>query len=105
MAEPFEYAIKKDVRNNPIIRVVDVEAQRDMWRNVTVGVFVVVAALAPVLAPPVANARNPYIIPQQGFAPDPRAPRPGPVPGSEGSVSASSFRAVMPVRLVGTLIT
>lgn len=45
MNETFEYAIKKDVRNNPIIRVVDVEAQRDMWRNVTVGVFVVVAAL------------------------------------------------------------
>ena len=30
--ESFEYAIKKDVRNNPIIREVDEERQREMWK-------------------------------------------------------------------------
>lgn len=43
--ESFEYAIKKDVRNNPIVREVDQERHREMWRSVTVGIFVVVAAL------------------------------------------------------------
>ena len=31
MAEPFEYAIRKDVRNNPIVREVDQERQRELW--------------------------------------------------------------------------
>ena len=39
--ESFEYAIKKDVRNNPIVREVDRERHREMWRSVTVGVFLV----------------------------------------------------------------
>lgn len=39
--EPFEYAIKKDVRNNPIVREVDAERHREMWRSVTIGVFLV----------------------------------------------------------------
>ena len=41
MAEPFEYAIKKDVRNNPIVREVDRERHREMWRSVGVGIFLV----------------------------------------------------------------
>ena len=39
--ESFEYAIKKDVRNNPIVREVDRERQREMWRSVAVSVFLV----------------------------------------------------------------
>jgi cell division protein FtsL len=41
--EAFEYAIKKDVRNNPIMREVDRERHREMWRSVGVGVFLVAA--------------------------------------------------------------
>lgn len=41
MAETFEYAIKKDVRNNPIVREVDRDRHREMWRSVTLGVFLV----------------------------------------------------------------
>ena len=39
----FEYAIKKDVRNNPIVREVDEERQRQLWKTAAVsGVLVVV---------------------------------------------------------------
>ena len=31
--EPFEYAIKKDVRNNPIVREVDESRQRELWTS------------------------------------------------------------------------
>jgi cell division protein FtsL len=41
--ESFEYAIKKDVRNNPIVREVDEARQRDLWKSVGVaGVLVLV---------------------------------------------------------------
>ena len=40
-AETFEYAIKKDVRNNPIVREVDRERQREMFRSAAIGVFLV----------------------------------------------------------------
>jgi cell division protein FtsL len=41
--ESFEYAVKKDVRNNPIVREVDEARQRDMWKSVGVaGVLVLV---------------------------------------------------------------
>lgn len=41
MAEAFEYAIKKDVRNNPIVREVDQARQRDLRKTVAVaGVLV-----------------------------------------------------------------
>ena len=40
-ADSFEYAIKKDVRNNPIVREVDSERQREMFRSVAIGVFLV----------------------------------------------------------------
>src|SRR4051812_41329964 len=43
--ESFEYAIRKDVRNNPIVREVDVERHREMWRSVAVGAFLVIAFL------------------------------------------------------------
>jgi len=47
--------------------------------------FVSVAALAPVLAPPAPNARDPYLIPHEGFQPDPRPPRPGHPLGTTGN--------------------
>jgi cell division protein FtsL len=41
--ESFEYAVKKDVRNNPIVREVDEERQRDLWKSAGVaGVLVLV---------------------------------------------------------------
>jgi cell division protein FtsL len=39
--EPFEYAIKKDVRNNPIVREVDRVRHRELWSSVAVGVVLV----------------------------------------------------------------
>jgi cell division protein FtsL len=43
MAEAFEYAIKKDVRNNPIVREVDSARHRELWKTVGVaGLFVVI---------------------------------------------------------------
>ena len=43
--ESFEWAIKKDVRNNPIVREVDQERHRDMWRSVGFSVLLVVVLL------------------------------------------------------------
>ena len=43
--ETFEYAIKKDVRNNPIVREVDERRQRELWNSVFVGMFLVLVAL------------------------------------------------------------
>jgi cell division protein FtsL len=43
--ETFEYAIKKDVRNNPIVLEVDRERNREMVRSVGIGVFLVAVAL------------------------------------------------------------
>ena len=43
--DTFEYAIKKDVRNNPIVREVDRERHRDMWRSVALGAFLVLVLL------------------------------------------------------------
>lgn len=39
--EAFEYAIKKDVRNNPIVREVDETRMREMLRSTLIGAFVV----------------------------------------------------------------
>ena len=44
-AETFEYAIKKDVRNNPIVREIDRERNREMVRSVAIGVFIVAVLL------------------------------------------------------------
>ena len=41
----FEYAIKKDVRNNPIVREVDEARQRELWRSLAIGVFLVAVLL------------------------------------------------------------
>jgi cell division protein FtsL len=42
MSESFEYAIRKDVKNNAIIREVDEARQRGLWKSVMVaGVLVV----------------------------------------------------------------
>jgi cell division protein FtsL len=40
-AVDFEYAIKKDIRNNPIVREVDQARQRELWRSLAVGAFLV----------------------------------------------------------------
>ena len=41
--DTFEYAIKKDVRNNPIVREVDDARQRELWKSVGVaGILVLV---------------------------------------------------------------
>ena len=43
----FEYAIKKDVRNNPIVREVDEARQRQLWRTAGIGA-VLVSVVMPV---------------------------------------------------------
>jgi cell division protein FtsL len=45
MPEAFEYAIRKDVRNNPIVREVDETRQRELWISVAIGAILVVALL------------------------------------------------------------
>jgi cell division protein FtsL len=44
-ATDFEYAIKKDVRNNPIVREVDEARQRQLWRSVAIGGVLVAVGL------------------------------------------------------------
>ena len=44
-SEAFEYAIRKDVRNNPIVREVDERRQREQWRSVALGVLFVAVLL------------------------------------------------------------
>ena len=41
----FEYAIKKDVRNNPIVREVDEARQRQVWQSLGIGALLVVVLL------------------------------------------------------------
>ena len=43
--ETFEYAIKKDVRNNPIVREVDERRQRELWISLAVGVVLVLVVM------------------------------------------------------------
>jgi cell division protein FtsL len=43
--ESFEYAVKKDVRNNPIVREVDEARQRELWKSVAVAGFLVLVLL------------------------------------------------------------
>jgi cell division protein FtsL len=45
MAETFEYAVKKDVRNNPIVREMDRARQRELWWVVGVAGFLVLVLL------------------------------------------------------------
>jgi cell division protein FtsL len=44
-AVDFEYAIKKDVRNNPIVRELDEARQRQLWRSVWIGGVLVLVLL------------------------------------------------------------
>ncbi len=44
-AVDFEYAIKKDVRNNPIVREVDEARQRQLWRSAGIGVLLALVLL------------------------------------------------------------
>ena len=41
----FEYAIKKDIRNNPIVREVDEARQRQLWRSFAIGGLLVAVVL------------------------------------------------------------
>jgi len=43
--EAFEYAIKKDVRNNPIVREVDDARQRELWKSIGIAGFLVLVLL------------------------------------------------------------
>lgn len=45
MAEAFEYAVHKDVRNNPIVREVDAERQTAMRKSLGVAGLLVVAVM------------------------------------------------------------
>ena len=45
MAESFEYAVRKDVRNNPIVREVDRVRQRELWKSVGITAVLVVLGL------------------------------------------------------------
>lgn len=64
------------------------EAARRLWKILRrrpmsllgfalIGGFLGVAVLAPVIAPPETNTRDPYIIPQTGYSPDPVRPSAG----------------------------
>ena len=41
----FDYAGRRDIRNNPIVREVDKVRQRELWRSAAVGVFLVFVLL------------------------------------------------------------
>ena len=41
----FEYAIKKDIRNNPIVREIDEERQRQLWRTAAISAVLVIVLL------------------------------------------------------------
>ena len=43
--DTFEYAIKKDVRNNPIVREVDEARHRELWKSVALAAFLVIVLL------------------------------------------------------------
>jgi cell division protein FtsL len=45
MAEPFEYAVRKDVRNNPIVREIDEARHRDLWKSVGIAALLVLVLL------------------------------------------------------------
>lgn len=41
MRYDFEYAIKKDIRNNPIVREVDQARQKQLWRSAGIAIVLV----------------------------------------------------------------
>jgi cell division protein FtsL len=44
-AETFEYAIKKDVRNNPIVREIDERRQQELWTSLAIGALLVLVVM------------------------------------------------------------
>ena len=42
----FEYEIRKDFRNNQIVREVDERRLRDVWQSLVIGAALVIAASA-----------------------------------------------------------
>lgn len=44
--QQFEYAVRPEIRNSPIVREVDRERQREQWRSLGVGVFLAAVVLA-----------------------------------------------------------
>jgi cell division protein FtsL len=44
-SETFEYAIRKDVRNNPIVREIDERRQRELWQSIGIGCVLVLVLL------------------------------------------------------------
>jgi cell division protein FtsL len=44
-AEAFDYAIRKDVRNNPIVREVDTRRQRELWASLGIGAALVLVVM------------------------------------------------------------
>jgi cell division protein FtsL len=45
MAEAFEYAVRKDIRNNPIVREVDAERHAELSKTLGLAALVVVAVM------------------------------------------------------------
>lgn len=45
MPADFEYAIKKDIRNNAVVREIDRARHRELWRTVGMGSFLVAVLL------------------------------------------------------------
>jgi cell division protein FtsL len=43
--ETFEYAIRKDVRNNPIVREIDERRQKELWQSIGIGCVLVLVLL------------------------------------------------------------
>ena len=43
--ETFEYAIRRDVRNNPIVREVDERRQKELWQSIFIGCVLVLVLL------------------------------------------------------------
>ena len=45
MSMDVEYAIKKDIRNNPVVRAIDVQQRRDFVRTTCIAVLIVAMGL------------------------------------------------------------
>ena len=43
--QQFEYAVRREIRNSPIVREVDRERQREQWRSLGIGVFLAAVVL------------------------------------------------------------
>lgn len=43
--ETFEYSIRKDVRNNPIVREIDERRQKELWQSLAMGCVLVLVLM------------------------------------------------------------